>query len=232
MRTTASRMVACAAAAVLAATLFAGSAAAHGLLQVDVLMQQDVFMPTWSVGGAYAPDPQLTNGLNRRLRRLRAAGTPMKIVLIAQKTDLQDVSEYFNLPRAYAAFLEQLLMAEHVFAGRLVIVMPNGSAEIVGSGQPRALGLRPAMKNEWDMNALMKTAIAAVDKAASEPLPAQPASVPAKKSTGTRWVLPAVLAALLLLGLLYGRLRWQRQRASTGAAGPIRPPGQPPRAVG
>ncbi len=149
---------------VLTGGLLAGTASGHGLLQVDVLTHEDVFVPPWAVGGFYGVDPQLGRRLNLRLRQLRAAGRPTKVTLIAQRVDLQDVGYYFRRPAAYAAFLDQLLLSLHVFDGRLVVVMPNGSAEIVPGQKARVLELRPAMKTKWDVNALMRTAIEAVDR--------------------------------------------------------------------
>ncbi len=144
-------------------TLHTGVASAHGLVQVDVLSHQDVFVPPWAVGGFYGADPRLSKELDKGLRHLRAAGRPTKVALLAQRVDLGDAGQYFKRPVAYAAFLDQLLVNLRIFDGRLVIVMPNGSADIVAGKGARSLGLVPAMKTKWDVNALLRTAIEAVD---------------------------------------------------------------------
>jgi hypothetical protein len=146
----------------ISAVLGAAPASGHGLLQVDVLRRQDVFVPQWAIGGTYALDPNLRRSLTKRLRSLRASGTPVKIVLIAQRTDLEDAAMYFEHPVAYASFLEELLGAQGVYDGRLVVVMPNGSADVLGHGRPHALDFRPMMKSQWDADALARTAIRAI----------------------------------------------------------------------
>lgn len=146
----------------LAAVLGAAPASGHGLLQVDVLRRQDVFVPQWAIGGTYALDPNLRRSLTKRLRSLRASGTPVKIVLIAQRSDLEDAGMYFEHPVAYASFLEELLGVEGVYDGRLIVVMPNGSADVLGPGRAHALDFRPMMKSQWDADALARTAIRAI----------------------------------------------------------------------
>jgi hypothetical protein len=146
----------------ISAVLGAAPASGHGLLQVDVLRRQDVFVPQWAIGGTYALDPKLRGILTKRLKTLRASDAPVKIVLIAQRTDLEDAAMYFEHPVAYASFLEELLSSQGVYDGRLIVVMPNGSADVLGAGRAHALEFRPMMKSQWDADALARTAIRAI----------------------------------------------------------------------
>ena len=190
------------------AALCAGTASAHGLLQVDVLTHQDVFIPPWAVGGEYGADPRLTRKLNARLAQLRTAGTPTKVVLIAQRVDLEDVPYDFNYPVAYAAFLDQLLVSLRIFDGRLVVVMPDGSADIVADGKARALGLRPMMKNKWDIDAVLRTAIRAV-------APSESAAAATNAQTRRRDWWPIAAGAFLAAIILAGGLLVLRRSRST-----------------
>lgn len=197
------------------AALCAGSASAHGLLQVDVLTHQDVFVPPWAVGGEYGADPRLTRELNTRLARLRAAGTPTKVVLIAQRVDLEDVPYDFNYPVTYAAFLDQLLVSLRIFDGRLVVVMPDGSADIVAGGKARALGLRPAMKSKWDIDAVLRTAIKAVGASRSTPneTRAQGRRRDWWPVAGGATLAAAILGGLVIVRRLRSTLNRREQRA-------------------
>jgi hypothetical protein len=207
-----------AAVAVLATAvlLLPTAATAHGLLQVEVLTHQDVFVPPWAVGGRYALAPSLERGLSRRLRRQRAAGDPTKVVLIAQRVDLQDVGMYFEFPDAYASFLGELLASLRIFDGRLIVVMPSGVAEATGGASAHMLGVpRPAMRNEWDVDALARTAIRVMDHSPrgdattlrSPALQATHLHSASRRSDQRLWVgLALVLAAAGGL-LVFARLR-------------------------
>ncbi len=98
--------------------LGAGSARADGDPASDALLSQAVFVPYSGISGT----------LERRLFALCAtaerAGYPVKIALIASKTDLGVVPALFNRPQAYARFLSAELGG--VVNGPVLVVMPAG----------------------------------------------------------------------------------------------------------
>jgi hypothetical protein len=196
---------------------FTAQAAAHGQLQVQVLTTSDLFVPPWAQGGAYGFSAVLERRLERRLAALRAAGSPTKVVLIAQRVDLQDVPYYFDRPRAYAVFLEQLLEAVRVYDGRLIVVMPTGTAEISGKQAAVDLRLRPRMTSEWDIDALGRVALRAVNGAAR-------ARVAATRDSrnGGRWMTWSIaLAAAILIAFavaVVGRRRAKGQARDVPAS--------------
>jgi len=201
-------------AAALAAT--AERASAHGMLQLEVLTKSDVFVPPWAQGGAYNLSPTLLRRLDAKLAALRAQGTPTKVVLIAQRVDLQDVQYFFGDPVAYATFLEQLLESVRVFDGPLIVVMPSGVAETAGAGPPVSLGLRPAMKSMWDIDAVARVALKALDE--HPKLPPSPSVSSVHHGSGTDWGLWAALAGAAALAAAVVAVRLSRRGG--------RPPGE------
>jgi hypothetical protein len=118
----------------LGACLTPGAASADGDPASDVLAAGSAFVPA-DAGFSAA---QLS-GLERRLAVDAAAGRPLRVAVIASAADLGSVSAAFGKPRAYANFLGYELSS--VYRGRLLVVMPSGSAEVAvspGARQPVA----------------------------------------------------------------------------------------------
>jgi len=136
------------------------AADAHGLLQLEQLQQSNVAIPMWAIGGAYAASPELM----RRLRDLTASGQgrPIKVAIVAQSTDLVDATAYYNLPDAYAAFLGDLMRSVVHYHGDLVVVMPNGVGYFPSRSLPSGTAMRSHMRDRWDVDSLLRTAIRAV----------------------------------------------------------------------
>ena len=151
------------AAVALAGALAAGTAPvqAHGLLQVEQLRTSNVALPIWAIGGRYAASPKLLRELHRLTDR--PARSPIKVVIVAQKTDIAQTPRLFGRPQAYAGFLADLLEQQQVFAGPLVIVMSAGvglqGVEVAGAGR-----LRPRGAGRWNVDPLLTTAIEVVNR--------------------------------------------------------------------
>ena len=103
---------------VVVVALSAGIARADGDPASDVLLSQDVFVPYSGMSAT----------VERRLFALCAAaaqaGYPLKIALIASKSDLGVVPALFNRPQAYARFLSAELGS--VVREPVLVVMPAG----------------------------------------------------------------------------------------------------------
>ncbi|MFZ0091746.1 MAG: hypothetical protein WAL63_19740 [Solirubrobacteraceae bacterium] len=111
-----------------AAMLRAAPARADGDPASDVLASQALFLPA---------DGSFTQGQAARLTGLLASarrhGYPIRVALIATKSDLGSVSALWRQPQAYAQFLGQELSL--VYRGTLLVAMPNGfGVEHVASG--------------------------------------------------------------------------------------------------
>jgi hypothetical protein len=116
-RAVATAIAALAAAAALA--LVPAGARADGDPASDVLATQSVYLPQ----DAEATATQQAQ-LSATVVAARRAGYPIRIALIASKSDLGSVGGLWRQPVAYASFLGQELGL--VFHGPLLVVMPNG----------------------------------------------------------------------------------------------------------
>ena len=103
-----------------------------------MLAAQTVFLPQDGAIPA-AQQVQLTELVGSAAR----AGFPLRVALIATRSDLGSVTALWRRPSAYAQFLGQEL--SQVFHGTLLVVMPNGfgvarvaaeSADRGGAGAP------------------------------------------------------------------------------------------------
>ncbi len=196
------------------ATAGAELARADGDPASDVLLSQDVFLP---YGGISAT-------LQRRLFALCAsaqqAGYPVKIALIASRSDLGVVPALFNRPQAYARFLSAELGS--VVRGPVLVVMPSGLG-LAAEGHAlstAALGTPPLLSGGPD--ALANAALAAVPRLAAgagHPLPTSAASASGRTgaSSGTvRHALIALLALGLMAGAAIGAAFVARSRRAVG----------------
>ena len=102
--------------------IFAASASvarADGDPGSDVLAYQRLFLATDA--GVSVPQQAQLGDL---LRRANQAGLPVRVAIIASRSDLGAITGLWRKPRAYARFLGiELSLA---YKGRLLVVMPNG----------------------------------------------------------------------------------------------------------
>ena len=105
--------------AILAAGVPVQIAKADGDPGSDVLVYQPLFLAA-DASVSVAQQAQL-GGL---LRQARDAGFPIRVALIASRSDLGAVTGLWRNPRAYARFLG--LELSLAYTGRLLVVMPNG----------------------------------------------------------------------------------------------------------
>lgn len=119
LRTAARRAATIGALAVLAAAAVPQAALADGDPASDVLLGQNVFLPT----DADAVPAQQTR-LQATLDAAARSGFPIRVAVIASPADLGSVTALWRQPQLYARFLDQELSL--VYRGPLLIVMPNG----------------------------------------------------------------------------------------------------------
>ena len=98
-----------------------GAARADADPASDYLYTTNVFLPLAT---------KVSPALARELRAVTAAaaksGKPIRVALIATRTDLGGVPSLFGKPTDYARFLDAEL--QFVYSGRLLVVMPQGAA--------------------------------------------------------------------------------------------------------
>jgi hypothetical protein len=159
----------------------------------DVLLVQRVFYP-------YQPavPPGLQRTLNGEVAAAARAHFPIKVALLASRTDLGAIAELFGHPQRYAAFLDQ----EISFGGPqpLLVVMPNGYG--VRGVARAAAAVVPELAKPADGAHLAQAAIVAVRRLASasgHPLP-QIAGAPAAGGSGNRTLI-IVVVALAAVGI-------------------------------
>ena len=106
-------------AAALAAVAVAPPARADGDPGSDVLVYQPLFLA--ANAGVSGPEQARLSGL---LQAAARSGFPIRVAIIATRSDLGAVTGLWRKPRAYARFLGiELSLA---YSGRLLVVMPNG----------------------------------------------------------------------------------------------------------
>jgi hypothetical protein len=201
------------AAAVLAAlALTAARAGADADPPSDVLLIQDSYYP-------YNPPASkaAVTQLDALIATARRRGFPVRVAMIATRSDLGAIPDLFGRPQRYAAFLEQ----EISFNARrpLLVVMPGGYGVAgVPASASRALEGLPAPGNTGDD--LARAAVLALPKLAAAaghrvPAPAPLAGKPGGSGhRGGSSALPIVLPVALLAALgLVGAVRNRRRRA-------------------
>jgi len=196
----------------LAFGLLASSALADGDPASDVLATQSLFLPQ----DAGIPLAQ-QNQLSALLGRTASSGYPIRLAIIASKSDLGSVTELWRQPQTYARFLGQELSL--VYHGPLLVVMPNGFG-LVGVGaaapvDPSALsGVRIGTAAR---SALATAALSGVQRladASGHSVPIPPA-VATASSPGSNDALPLIVFAL---GVVVIALAW----AASLRASPLR----------
>ena len=153
------------AAAALAALAAPGAALGDADPASDVLLIQRVFYP-------YEPavPPALQRTLNAETAAAARAHFPIKVALLASRSDLGAIPELFAQPQRYAAFLDQEISFGS--AQPLLVVMPNGYG-VRGLAGPAA-AVVPGLAKPADGAHLAQAAIVAVRRlatASGHPLP-------------------------------------------------------------
>jgi hypothetical protein len=199
---------------VLALVALAPAAAlADGDPASDVLLAQDVYFP-------YAPkvSKPLTSALEGELKRVRAAGYPMKVALIQAPSDLGAYPNLFGDTQNYA----NLLAKEIAYNSRphLLVVMPTGfGGDNLGSKVDSALAgikIDQAAKSDGLAQAAL-IAVARLATANGHPTPVPPqarAALTASKASSKRST-PSLLiygGPVLLAILAVGALLWVGRR--------------------
>src|SRR3954468_11752570 len=87
----------------------------------DTLYTGRVFLPL-----SAKVSPQLARELGGVTLAAQKAGRPVRVALIASKTDLGGVPQLFGKPTTYARFLASEL--QFVYPDKVLIVMPQGAA--------------------------------------------------------------------------------------------------------
>jgi hypothetical protein len=195
----------------------------------DVLLLQDVYRP---YGPPYAPAmcKELSDGLDTLTQETKKAGYPLKVAIIASKTDLGGAPQVWKKPQAYADFLSR----ELAFFGRkkaakagelrpLLVVMPAGFG--VTQAGPRAQAALKGMSIPPDakVNQVARAATDAIPKLASAAgHPIKPLHLGSACHTGGGGTSPLVFAAplLALVGItaVVALVRNLRSRRRPGAA--------------
>jgi hypothetical protein len=131
------RVVACLAALLVGLGAMASQARADGDPASDVLAGQTVFIPQ---DGAVPLAQQ--SQLEQLVGSANRTGLPLRVALIATRSDLGSVTALWRRPSAYARFLAQEL--SQVFHGTLLVAMPDGfGVAHVGPGPPAAFSGAP-----------------------------------------------------------------------------------------
>jgi hypothetical protein len=105
----------------------------------------DILAPPWiRVYMTFAaPGPQLERKLAVTTRQVTAAGLPIKVAVIARRTDLGAVPQLWGRPQTYARFLGAELRFN--FHDTLLVVMPQGFGISGPYPQAKALGALSAI---------------------------------------------------------------------------------------
>jgi len=176
----------------LACGFFATQSRADGDPASDVLATQSLFLPQ-DAGIPFVQQGQLAGLLEATARR----GYPLRVAIIASKTDLGSVTELWHQPQTYARFLGQELSL--VSRGPLLVVMPGGyGVSADGAPDPAAASVVAALRTPTGGAALGTAALTAIERLAtasghSVPIPAATATTSAG---GQADVIPLVVFAL------------------------------------
>lgn len=182
----------------------------------DVLTTQSLFLPA-DAGVSFAHE----NQLNRVLTAAAASGFPMRVAVIASKSDLGSITALWRQPQTYAQFLgEELSLVYH---GTLLVVMPagfglNGPARAVAAGRSALAGLRPAAGGTVLGTAAL-TAVQRVAAAAGHSLTIPAATATPAAASGSANPVPIIV---FVLGLALIAVAW----GASLRARPLRPPGR------
>ncbi len=192
------RLAAAIVALALAAAALPAVALADGDPASDVLASQPLFLPS-DAGVPAAQQAQLSAVLAEAQR----SGYPVRVALIASKTDLGSVTGLWRSPRNYAKFLGQELSL--VNQRPLLVVMPNGFGlsgppQTVASGESALRGV-PISAGGGGLATAALTAVQRLAAAAGHQLPtpqATPAATTTSSPSVVPWIVFAAGAAMIL----------------------------------
>jgi hypothetical protein len=202
--------------ALLALVLLAvapAAARADGDPASDVLLAQDVYYP-------YAPkvSKSLTLALDGLLKRVRAAGYPMKVALIQAPADLGAYPNLFGDTQSYANLLAKEI--SYNAKPHLLVVMPTGfGGDNLGDNVDSALaGIKVDQAAKSD--GLAQAALLAVAKLATSnghptPVPAAARGALKASTSSSKRSTPSVLiygGPVLLAIIAVGGLLWAGRR--------------------
>lgn len=213
-------------AVIVLSVLVVPSAHADGDPASDVLAEQPVFIPQGR-GIPTADQARLEAVVGSAQRR----GYPVRVALIAARSDLGAITPLWRDPSRYAEFLGEELA--DVFHGTLIVVMPNGyGVWLVGQPGSQAalqhvgasLVGAPLAGAGSATAAAAVTAVERVAAAAGHPLPTPTAtSLPAASGTGVfgpvAWIALAT-GGVMIAGAWAGSLRARPWRRGEGVASP------------
>jgi hypothetical protein len=146
----------------------------------------------------------VSNTFQRHLYAVTAAakraGYPIKLALIAGRSDLGAVSSLFGRPQRYANFLSYELTG--IVSGPLLVVMPSGFGLAVG-GSARSTAALAGIAIAPGSGGLARAAITATERLAAAAAHALPAGAAGGGSLGASGatVRHAVTAVIVLLAL-------------------------------
>jgi hypothetical protein len=182
---------------VLACAWFAPAASADGDPASDVLATQTLFLPQ---------DAGATPAQRAELSALLAAaghsGYPLRVALVASRSDLGSVTALWRQPETYARFLGQELAFVH--KGPLLVVMPNGFG-LTRLGHP--LPGQAALNGVSAGTGLAPAAITAVRRlaaAAGHPLPVQSVEAPRAAGSGDAIAWIVLAAGAVAIAIAWG----------------------------
>jgi hypothetical protein len=177
-------------------------ALANGDPASDVLFATDIYYPS------SRPVPTASGrALDAIVREAKRRGRPIKVVLIASRTDLGTAASLFDYPDRYAGFLTTEL--DKYVTAPVLIVTPRGFG--LGRGG-RILSTAPLEQIDVtgaDPDALARAAVEAVSKLTGLPAPKLEAGGSKDSSSETVVIVVAVVLALIAVGsaIALGRRR-------------------------
>lgn len=170
----------------------------------DVLLLQNVYRP---YGPPYAPAmcKELRDALDTLTEETSKAGYPLKVAIIASKTDLGGAPQLWKKPQAYSEFLSR----ELAFFGRqkakagelrpLLVAMPAGFGVTKAGPRAQAALKGISIPSDAKANELARAAADAIPKLASAAgHPVKPLHLGSACHTGGGGTSPLVFAAPLL----------------------------------
>jgi len=185
-----------AALAVISAVVLGGSASiarADGDPASDVLVAAPPLFISAQSGATYAEKVEL----ERQLRLAMGRGAPLRVAVIATRSDLGSVTALWGRPQAYAQFLGRELSLD--YRGRLLVVMPDGFG-VVRDGAPTRSPLNGLAPRRGELVTATEQAIARLTGvAAPGSSPVMVAGVPSRVAGIGWWAATAAAVAAVSL---------------------------------
>ena len=185
-------------AVLLAALALPCAAQADGDPASDVLLLQDAYTPYQPA----VPKP-VSDALNSTLKQLRKAGYPLKVAIIASKTDLGAVPQFLGRAQPYAGFLESEIAFNKPKPLLVVMESGYGTAAIKPDIASAVTKLsKPKSNSADDLGRAAIDGAIAIGQAAGHPVPKP--SLPAGASGGGGGTSPAIIFGVPVLLLAIG----------------------------